>query len=267
RIEKVLRENEKSLQNRNKIFEADLKNAQVLQRALLPDSPPQYKNLNIDFKYHPLEAVGGDFFSFTDLKEGGKGIFIGDVESHGVSASLFISLLKFATNSACRLFGQNPMEYLTKLNEDLIGNMANTYMTGMYVFLKFNEKNDLLEVTISSGGHPRPLFQSFNTGKVNQIDITGPIIGYQTGIGFTEISYELMRGDRIYLYTDGLKDVLNDEREILDTEGLIAIIEKVSKKNISKTIDNIFSEISHYNDGETFIDDALLIVIENSVKF
>ncbi|MFC1669741.1 SpoIIE family protein phosphatase [Spirochaetota bacterium] len=262
-IEEALRKSEADLLNRNKKFELDMKNAQVLQRALLPTTIPEYNNLNIAYKYLPLDAIGGDFFSFTNLQEGGLGIFIGDVENHGISASLFISLVKFATNNACRLFGQKPSQYLEQLEKDLSGNMATSYITAIYSFLQYNEESNILNVTISSGGHPKPILQRSNSHSVSKIDISGPLIGYTMNIGFADFELELYKGDRIYFYTDGLTEVRKSGNELLESEDLKLLIEKASVKDLATTLDNIINEVKSFSKVDKFNDDVLIIGIEN----
>ena len=83
------------LRQKNLDMEKDLLYAQMIISKLLPDSIPRVKFLNIEYRYMPLEAIGGDFFSFFDIDTNNLGVFIGDVAGHGVSAALFLSLLKF----------------------------------------------------------------------------------------------------------------------------------------------------------------------------
>lgn len=155
-VEEQLRKSEELLRQRTMSIEKDLKNAQVIQRALLPQEVPDYRNLRVDYRYLPLDAIGGDYFSFTVLSEGGMGVFIGDVESHGVSAALFTALVKFASNGACRRYGQSPTEFLGRLNRDLTGSMASSFMTALYAFFTYDEASAVMRVRISSAATPRP---------------------------------------------------------------------------------------------------------------
>src|SRR5271157_4669773 len=78
-FQEALQFSEKELKRHTEILEQDLKNAQLIQNALLPNHIPNFKKLKIDYKYLPLETVGGDYFSFTLFREGGLGVFLGDI--------------------------------------------------------------------------------------------------------------------------------------------------------------------------------------------
>ena len=63
--------------------------ARVLQRALLPDSPPQMPGFEVAARYRPageLNEVGGDFYDVFPYGEGGWLLVIGDVCGKGAEA-------------------------------------------------------------------------------------------------------------------------------------------------------------------------------------
>src|SRR6056297_483402 len=94
----ALIESERILRERNEIIEKDLKAAQLIQRSLVQSEIEDIAGIATALKYIPLDAIGGDYYSITPLEEGGTGVFIGDVTGHGVSAALYLSLLKATTD-------------------------------------------------------------------------------------------------------------------------------------------------------------------------
>ena len=76
--------------------------------------------------------MGGDYFSFTALDEGGLGIFIGDVTGHGVPAALFLSLVRSVSNQACRKYGMSPGKYIEMINNEVYRGMPSYYLTALY---------------------------------------------------------------------------------------------------------------------------------------
>jgi PAS domain S-box-containing protein len=103
RAENALKESEERLRLRNEVIEKDLKTAQLIQRSLISGKTLRSERLDVDVRYLPLDAVGGDYFSFTELENEGLGVFIGDVTSHGVTAALYLSLIKATTDRICRI--------------------------------------------------------------------------------------------------------------------------------------------------------------------
>lgn len=262
-IEENLINSEELLRDRNLIIENDLKSAQLIQRALLPQNVPTYQGLTVQFRYLPLDAIGGDYFSFTLLSEGGLGVLVCDVESHGVSAALFTALVKFSTNNACRTYGQSPSEMLAQINRDMIGNMASLYLTAVYSLFQYNEADDTIDVTIASGGHPYPIHHK-RDGEVAELMVTGHLIGFFRTARYSDYRVRLAGMDRLYLYTDGLLEVTGTNDELLGTERLREIIGRAYTPDLSQTLDRILDEIKNYSGQDSFNDDVLLIGFENS---
>jgi serine phosphatase RsbU (regulator of sigma subunit) len=260
-VEEQLRKSEELLRQRTMSIEKDLKNAQVIQRALLPQEVPDYPNLSVDYRYLPLDAIGGDYFSFTVLSEGGMGVCIGDVESHGVSAALFTALVKFAANGACRRHGQRPAEFLRRLNRDLTGSMASSFMTALYAFFTYDDANAVMRVLISSAGQPYPILAR-KDGSLSRIEMTGHLLGYIETAVYTETAITMERGDRIYFYTDGLIETKDSNESILGWDGLIDVVRLATKPGLPETLDRIMEGVTSFSGSAPFRDDVLIIGFE-----
>lgn len=242
------------------ILEKDLRNARIIQRALLPTSPPSHDRFNIALRYYSLEAVGGDFYSFTELREGGLGVFIGDVAGHGVSAALFLSLLKATADRSCRKFGRQPREYLQRLNRDLYFNMPASYVTGIYCHFDFNPGSATF--TFSRGGHPYPVLCRAGTGRARMLKCRGTILGMFENPEFSEQTLSLEQGDRIFLYTDGFPETRNERGEKIGYGAVPSVIGSSSRDTIDETLDAIMRELDRFRSGVPFNDDVVIMGIE-----
>lgn len=260
--EESLRLSEEMLRKRTEMIEKDLKNAQIIQRALLPNSIPPVENIRIEYKNFSVDAVGGDYFSFTPLKEGGLGVFIGDVSGHGVSAALFLSLLKATADRACRRFGQSPKEFIEYLNRELIETMPHYFVTAIYGFFTQRRADGSIQFTFSKGGHPNPIIQWKSTGKVEMLRCRGTILGKFDHATYEEISIALQPGDRIFLYTDGLPEMTNPEKQMLGFNELVHLIEECVKDDLKETLDAILRETDSFRKGADIEDDIVLIGLE-----
>ncbi|MCX7680078.1 MAG: serine/threonine-protein phosphatase [Spirochaetes bacterium] len=260
--EEALRKSEEMLRKRTELIEKDLKNAQIIQRALLPTSVPNVENMRIEFRNFSVDAVGGDYFSFTPLKEGGLGVFIGDVSGHGVSAALFLSLLKATADRACRRFGQRPKEFIEYLNRELIETMPHYFVTAIYGYFTPPLSNGDVEFIFSKGGHPNPIVYWNSEKKIEMLRCRGTILGKFEHAMYEEISIRLTRGDRIFLYTDGLPEMTNKDKHILGFNELIHLIETSLKEDLKETINEILSKANSFRDGAQIDDDIVLIGIE-----
>ncbi|MDQ5987831.1 MAG: Protein-glutamate methylesterase/protein-glutamine glutaminase [Syntrophus sp. SKADARSKE-3] len=256
---------------KNDIIDQDLINARQIQMALLPREIPSHNQLLIDYRYQPLGSLGGDYFSFTTLREGGMGIFLGDVTGHGVSAALFLALVKASTDRACRQHGQSPKDYIKALNSELINNMTTNFLTAIYGYFSFNHNSGNYDsgnhdsgvtFNFAIGGHPPPIIYRASTNHVELLRLKGTILGAIDNIVLQETSIVLNNGDCIFLYTDGLNETINSNNDLLGFDRLCRLICQAKRSDLSTTLDSIINGVEKYRGRAPINDDVVLIGCE-----
>ena len=234
---------------------------QEVQKVLLPQHPPEIKNLIIDYRYMPLEKVGGDYFSFTTFDDGSLGALIGDVSGHGFPAALNLSLVKSSTDRACRRYGHYPEKYMLELNKLLLDEMPAYFITAIYGFFQFSDP--IITFTFANGGHPCPIIYRFNEKKFIQLKSIGTIVGMLNIVEYKTNRVALKKGDRLFLFTDGIPEAENGKKEMIGyDENLINLFIKSHKSDLSKTLDATIEEISRLRRGASYMDDITIIGFE-----
>lgn len=259
RAEEALLLSEKNLRKRNEMIEQDLRNAQLIQRALLPRELPAIREIKIDYRYLPLESVGGDYFSLTQLREGGLGVFLGDVTGHGVSAALFLAMVKAFTDRACRQYGREPGKYFGMLNNDLLENMTTNFLTAIYGVFRIDQEQKKATFTFSKGGHPPPIVHRASTGLAEICDVNGTILGMMPGADYEQKIIDLFDGDKLYLFTDGVHETVNIKNQFFGLEGLSGTIKKADRVDLSETLDGIIRSIQSFRGKAPVRDDIVIL--------
>ncbi|MBN1533302.1 MAG: PAS domain S-box protein [Spirochaetes bacterium] len=263
RAETALNESEKALRERNEVMERDLKNAQIIYLALMQNQIPYNDRILIDYRYYPMDAVGGDYFCFTPLTDARIGCFIGDVCGHGVSAALFLALLKATVDRISRLHGESPARFITSLNTELMDYLSDYFITSLYGFFDTEGEPDKVNFTFSKGGHPYPVLYRAKTGTADFILSRGTILGKFPGASYAEVSVMLEPGDRIYLYTDGIPEAPGADGRLLGYEAFVQTLQELSRGNpLPRTIDLLFERIRRYCGDAPLNDDLMLIGFE-----
>jgi phosphoserine phosphatase RsbU/P len=260
KAEEDLRVSEDKLKTKNEQMERDLKNAQMAVSRLLPEKAPLSDRLRIDFRYLPMEKIGGDFFSFNTLHGGGMGVFIGDVAGHGVSAALFLSLVRSVTERLNTARGTKPSIYIKELNGSLTESTPLLFFTALYGYFDFSSGN--VTFRFAKGGHTPPVL--FRAGEKTAVSLTsnGMPVGISAAAEFQQIDIGLMPGDRMYLYTDGITEARNKKREMLETEGLLEIVRRGGVMKLGESLDYILDEAYRFRDNTPAEDDIILIGFE-----
>ncbi|MBP7737298.1 MAG: SpoIIE family protein phosphatase [Spirochaetes bacterium] len=262
RLERELRTSLRQLKERNETIEKDLKTTQIIQRALLPAEPPHCDRLNIDFRYLPLEAVGGDFFNIIQLAEGGLSVFLSDVTGHGITAALFLSLLKSISSTHLRRHAYEPSAYLAAVNADMYEQMHSYFMSAVYGIFKNNGTDQSITLAASCGGHPPPIVHRAGRDAADYLDIRGAMIGVLSDRTFPSLEISLDPGDRVYFYTDGLPEMTNEKREYLGYDRFLHIAGSTRGMGLGEALDAIIAAAHSYRGTGRIDDDIVIIGVE-----
>lgn len=193
----------------------DLKRAEVIQRALLPQKPPAMRGLSVHSLYRPGHFVGGDLYDVIAVDEDKVMICVADASGHGVSAAMLSVLFKQHLSKMLVPGAPiHPAAILEKVNGELHRDVAapGMFLTAVCCLIDTGRAT----VDIASAGHP-PVHH-VHAGKLSHVERTGPALGLRANAAFEETKIELRPGDRLFLYSDGLiesADAAADKQGIL----------------------------------------------------
>lgn len=113
--------------------------------------------------------------------------------------------------------------------------------------------------TFSSAGHPRPIHYQAATGAIELLRCRGTLIGMLEDLVFEQRSVRLGKGDRLYLYTDGIPEAQNGNGEILGFEQMTNLIATSHDPSLETTLDRIMSAVNTFR-GDTPLGDDIIIM-------
>ncbi len=233
----------------------ELRLARLIQQGILPKHAPDVDGLKISVVYNPVTEVGGDIYDFIKFSPEHLGIFIGDASGHGLSAAFVgtISKMSLYNNSKVEM----PVnELLSKLNQDMIDNIhTGHYLTCFWGIFDIKSHR----FTFSRAGHPIPVLVKRN-GTVVQLKSSGTFLGLLPGSIYEELSTEYEKGDRFFLFTDGIFEVVDPESkdEMLGYDRFVKILVGCNHLPFNKVLQSIQQQLSKF----TYEDDYTLILIE-----
>src|SRR5512133_888270 len=132
-------------------LEAELELSQIVQRALLPQSIPNIRGVELAAFSRPSEIIGGDYFDFFQFRDGTQGLVIADVSGHGVSAGMLMSSLQMAIRTMAPET-DSPAEVLERINRFYIHNIH--FTTFVTVFLACFDPATLTLSYVNAGHNP-----------------------------------------------------------------------------------------------------------------
>jgi serine phosphatase RsbU (regulator of sigma subunit) len=227
-----------------------------LQAAVLPASFPSVPGLDPAALYRSaseVAQVGGDFYDLYALEGGRVAAVIGDVCGKGVAAARHTVRLRYELRTLLEE-GRPPGRVLAAFNR----RVQKEFVTDEYATLLLLVLDPATgAVSWSSAGHPPPLL----TGATPRtLAFTGSLpVGLFPDASYQTARFTLPPGRCVVLYTDGVVEARNPERQEFGTEGLEAAVPAVAASAAAVAEDVLKQVLSH--SGGHLDDDAAVLVL------
>jgi serine phosphatase RsbU (regulator of sigma subunit) len=183
----------------------------VLQAGLLPPELDQPDGIELAGSYqaaHDALRIGGDFYDVFGPTEASPDtvIALGDVCGTGPEAAVLTGKVR-QTLRALRLVDAAPADMLRVLNQALLhGAPARQHrFVTLVVGSVRRADHGRVRLTLATGGHPPPLVLR-NDGTVEEVPVTGTLIGAVARTEVRPADVELAAGELCLLYSDGLTE-------------------------------------------------------------
>lgn len=238
--------------------------ARQTQARLLPQTAPALKSLECHAVCLPARDVGGDYYDFLDLGRRRLGLVVGDVSGKGTAAALLMANLQAHMRNLCGSYWNRPFtpfaldqpaRFLHTVNRLFYENTAeNAYAT-----LFFGEYNDeTRQLTYANCGHP-PALLVHPGGGVERLDSTSAVLGVSKAWDCAIGQRELLPGDLLALYTDGVSESLNNDGEEFGESRLVAALERDRELPPRALLASLANEIRQFSPHEQHDDITLVL--------
>jgi serine phosphatase RsbU (regulator of sigma subunit)/predicted ester cyclase len=253
-----LEEIEQQARERERV-EQDLRVAQRIQQASLPEEVPELEGWQIDPYYQPAREVGGDFYDFLELEDGRLGLVVGDATGHGVPAALVMSTT-CGMLRAVALSVNSPGEVLKRVNDALSVRIpANMFVTCFYGVLEPSSGS----FSYANAGHDLPYLRRGSSAE--ELSARGMPLGLMPGMKYEEKEIVLGVGDEALFYSDGLVEAHNPEREMFGFPRLRALVAEHAE---GEALVNLLMEelYSFTGNGWEQEDDITLVTLQRAIR-
>ncbi len=237
-------------------IEGELSIAREIQASILPADNPELKNLHVASLYRPMTDIAGDFYDFIPVDPNRTGFLVADVTGHGVPAALIASMIKVAMQSVLPS-AHDPQEVLRELNRILCVQLRTRLVSAAYLWLDTENRIALY----SAAGHP-PLVL-WRAGQLERIESNGLLLGIFPDSDYPLHKMPIRPGDRLLLYTDGVSEPENANRDPFGDNRLEQVVRENQSRPPAEFLDHIFSAIHDWQPPSTpQHDDITMVAID-----
>ena len=225
---------------------------------------PEFKNFEVAYYNKPMAGVSGDLYDFYFTKDMLEGFGLFDVSGHGISSGLVTMLVKNIINDEFFKGKKLKLEDVMSITNDRIivqkGNVEN-YLTGVLARVNGNS------IEFVNAGHPQVMVYRKKEKKIEYIkrgdSSESSVIGISDfPVNFECVKTEVEKGDMLLLYTDGLTETMNRNREEFGVDRLRRTFLKNSDEPIAEQIKLIVEEAKTFANRAKITDDITLLILK-----
>ncbi len=237
------------------LFEA----AQVYRRLCAP-SLVRHGDFEIASEVFAVRHLPGDFFTVAEACDGVV-LALGDITGKGVAAGMWTTLLvglvgmQTAENA-------DPQAIVTGVNRDLCRLSPVAPLASLFL-ARLDPATGKLEY--SSAGHP-PALLLRTSGQLELLSDGGPLLGAFPTSSFATGRADLLAGDILLIYSDGIVEARNHADEEFGHARLEAQLRRASMGAVDSVLFSVLGAVQDFAARDLEDDTSLVVVRRNPKK-
>lgn len=226
--------------------EHDLRAAQEVQSWLFPRYCPILPGLAYAGGCRQARELGGDFYDFIDHSERQLGMVVGDIAGKGIAAALSMATLRTLLRTH---YPENAHD-LSRLLISVNRSFHESTPSATYATLFLAHYDDVAHrLRYVNCGHPAP-FVLHADGGISQLESTAPAVGLFSDWQGSVAEIELVPGDLLAIYTDGITEAMDPRDEEFGIDRLIRQLIARQHLPMSEAVRHVLEEVVTFSDEQ-----------------
>ena len=239
-------------------IKSELLIAHQIQQGILPRPFAGHPDIHFEAVNQSAKDVGGDFYDYFKLNEQEFGFMVGDVCGKGVPAAIFMASSRSIIKSQS-LANSSPASVIHFSNR-LIAEDAQHGIFVTVFYAVYHTETRLLRFT--NAGHTLPFLYRPSTRSCASLFNTNFPLGVFEPFTYQESAIRLEKGDVLVLYTDGVSEAMNANREPFGTERIVDLILRHGAASPKELLDALMDAVRQFSGDAPQHDDMTLLIAQ-----
>jgi len=201
--------------------------------------------------------MGGDFYDFFLIDAERLGFVIADVSGKGVPAAIFMAVTR-SLLKATALTAIEPAQCLQHVNDLLSPDNESAMFTTVFYGILHTGTG---EVAYSNAGHHAPYILR-GVKDIEPLAGTGDMaLGVSEAARFVTRNAVLGKGDRLFLYTDGITEAMDGNECMFSDSRLRGFLENTNECSPAEIIRGVVSVLRRFTGGFPQSDDITALAL------
>lgn len=229
-----------------------------IQADMLPHVFPPFPDrheFDLYASMDPAREVGGDFYDYFLADDDHLCMIMADVSGKGIPAALFMmaSMILLRNNA---MLGKSPAEILTDVNAAICANNREEMFVTVWLGILEISTGKL---TAANAGHEYPALMRAGGDFELYKDKHGFVIGGMEGIRYKQYELQLSPGDRLFLYTDGVTEATDADKQLFGTDRMLAALNEAKDGSPEQVLSGVRGAVDGFvKEAEQFDDLTML---------
>lgn len=235
-------------------IEESLRLAHDIQMGMLPTRFPSRREFELHARLSPAKSVGGDLYDFVAAADR-LWFIVGDVSGKGVSAALFMAVTKTLFRATVQA-GVSPSAALSRMNHELSqDNERAMFVSAFAGCLELRTG----ELEFANAGHNPPYLLGADGSVAAVTQSHGMALGIVGDYAYLAGRLRLAPGEGLFLYTDGVPEAQDGNREQFSAARLEAYLKSVATAPTAQIVEGCFATVQAFvGDAPQFDDIAVM---------
>jgi sigma-B regulation protein RsbU (phosphoserine phosphatase) len=240
---------------------SELRVAREIQMGMLPHDFTAVEaayGVRIAAVLEPAREVGGDLYGVCAAGPQRFLVFLGDVSGKGIPASMFMVRAVSLARLLAREIAE-PERILARLNDELAADnpscMFVTFLCAVY-------EPATRRLTLANGGHCRPLLLPAKGPPRWIVEQLGTALGLEPGLRYERLALELLPGDAVVFYTDGVTEAFDAGEECYGDARLLADSARLSGRDADEVCAGLLARVREFAGAAPQSDDIAILALK-----
>jgi len=234
--------------------QAELDAARRLQLAMLPQSAPTIRGVDVAYRMVTATEVGGDY---VDVRSGDNGralLAVGDATSHGLQAGMVVAVAKSLFQGVSP--EETPADVLHRIGQGL-QSMSERHASMAMVVMAASEGH----FEVASAGMPPLLVRRGVSGSVEEVLLPGVPLGTLPDPTYPVRKISVASGDVVLVISDGVVEALDSDDEPFGYERAAAHLAGLAGATAEEVVAEVLDAVMAFAGDVPLQDDVTILAM------
>lgn len=238
--------------------------ARQIQQNLLPPSSFSFAGTVLDAVLINSSEISGDVYDYFIIDDHRLGVMVGDVSGHGVQSGMVATAAKAGLHLLLERGCTTPSELLSGMNKAVLVTASNSLMmTALIAVIDLAER----KICYANAGHNYPYIYRASTKTIITLDSAGGFpLGFQLESVYGEAEVAFHYNDRLFLYTDGIVEALNNNDEEFGYDRMEAYLLNELGGSPARARQGLVEAVRAFTGVDGFEDDVTLLIVGDETE-